>query len=113
MRKNPHYIHNCFPSSFIDFENKESIDTDGNTSISVVAVKRNLEDVKTLPIDAYPTLDAQLKAGITPEFVNPVINTVNAADVDNSDVVNNLLEQHSEHINSSTVSSNNNDSVNK
>lgn len=103
MRKNPHYIHNCFPSSFIDYENKESIDSEGNKIISVVAVKRDLADIKSLPIDAYPSLESQLKAGITPDFVNPVINSVNSVDVDNSAVINELLEKHNDVVRLSDV----------
>lgn len=106
MRKNPHFKPSSFPSTVIQYRNKESIDSNGFKTVSIVPIEVNLSDIDSLPIEAYPSLESQLKAGITPEFVNPVINSKHDFETDSSVEVNNLLEKHSELVKPQSISVN-------
>lgn len=113
MKSKNIYIPNSFPDTFLQYSSKEIVDESGIKQVVPVVTSVNVSDIDILPLEAYPSLEAQLSAGVLPKFVNPVISS-RFFESDNSDIINSSLESISEITNNSSNSTDNsnNSSVN-
>lgn len=107
MKSKNIYIPNSFPDTFLQYSSKELIDDTGIKQVVPVVTSVNVADINILPLEAYPSLQSQLAAGITPKFVNPVIPS-RSFDTDNSDMINSSLEFISDLSNNSSQSDSSN-----
>lgn len=72
MKRNSKNSPTSFPRTYIDYQEVKYI-SDGNEVSEIVPIEIDTfeQSQKLLPVEAYPNLENQLKAGIMPEFVDP------------------------------------------